>query len=215
MACVQFTYHSESTLALGQATTSNNNKTLFFFKCNNNNAVLDEQGPAMLIFLQTHHWVMFVAHCIVRLPIFPANRLVLCLLYKISRFKPTLLVRHWRKSVCISDTETRSCGRFGPDTDVTIVDRSSVITCQVPNNKYNKNKKYISPCYTRLLCFNVPLCSLGPAFHPNSRVAAWWPSDTARSNEYAPPIGLRETNQSVPYSISILLHRSNSLVCRK
>lgn len=39
----------------------------------------------------------------------------------------TLFVRHERKSVCISDTETRSCGRFGPDTDVTTVDKSRVI----------------------------------------------------------------------------------------
>lgn len=38
----------------------------------------------------------------------------------------TLFVRHARKSFCILLTATRSCGRFGPDTDVTIVLKSNV-----------------------------------------------------------------------------------------
>lgn len=45
----------------------------------------------------------------------------------IRHFTLTLFVRHARKSFCMLLTATRSCGRFGPDTDVTIVLKSNVI----------------------------------------------------------------------------------------
>lgn len=48
-------------------------------------------------------------------------------IYRYLQFiRLTLFVRHARKSFCILLTATRSCGRFGPDTDVTIVLKSNV-----------------------------------------------------------------------------------------
>lgn len=41
----------------------------------------------------------------------------------------TLFVKQARKSFWTSLTAIRSCGRFGPDTDVTIDDKSKVTIC--------------------------------------------------------------------------------------